>query len=262
MLSSPSFASGSGLSVHIRTTRMDGRLLSYSYISGAAVGIGNDVLEVQQDGNLFVNGKRHAFDVSPPNEFATYPFTKNVIGKKKRIVQYVLNLTDTNIAGTQDIPKDLDTMISPMVITIHANLKTHMLFVKIDGDIYDGIGLLGSPLSGNRLLGRDGITDMSKDWNKYGEEWQVRNKEQKLFREHRAPQYPDLCIYHVSDDYPSKKNNNLRRRLLDEDDISMVTKEAANYACAGFVGVNKDNCVHDVMIVGDLEIAEDPSYGI
>ena len=61
-------------------------------------------------------------------------------------------------------------MIKPMAITIHANLKTHMLFVKIDGDIYDGIGLLGSPLSGNRLLGRDGVTDMSKDWNKYGEE--------------------------------------------------------------------------------------------
>jgi len=232
---------------------MDGKLLSYSHISGAAVGIENNVLEVQQDGNLFVNGKRHVIDVSLPNEFAKYPLTKNVIGKKKRIIQYVLNLTDTNIVDIQDIPKVLDTMIKPMAITIHANLKTHMLFVKIDGDIYDGIGLLGSPLSGNRLLGRDGVTDMSKDWNKYGEEWQVRNKEQNLFQEHRAPQHPDACIYHVSDDYPSKQNHNLRRRLLDDDgdDIGMVTREAANDACAGFVG---DNCVHDVMVVGDLEL--------
>ena len=266
MLSSPSFASGSGLSVHIRTTRMDGKLFSYSYISGAAVGIGNDVLEVQQDGTLFVNGKRHVNnDASLPTEFATYPFTKNMIGKKKKITQYVLNLTDTNIGGFQDKSDALDTMIKSMVITIHANPKTHMLFVKIDGELHDGIGLLGHPLAGNRLLGRDSVTDMSKDWNKYGEEWQVRDTEQKLFQEHRAPQYPNVCIYHASDDdHSKKKTHNLRRRLLHdgEDDKGKVTREAANAVCKDFAGVNKDNCVHDVMVVGDLEVAEDPSYGI
>jgi len=166
MLSSPSFASGSGLSVHIRTTRMDGKLISYSYISGAAVGIGNNVLEVRQgqDRSLFVNGKSHVNnDASLPTEFVTYPITKNMIGKKKKITQYVLKITqyvlkitDTNI-----------TNIKSMVITIHANPKTHMLFVKIDSDIQDGIVTLST---GNRLLGRDSVTDMSKDWNKYGEE--------------------------------------------------------------------------------------------
>jgi len=30
-----------------------------------------------------------------PIEFATYAITKNMIGKKKKITQYVLNLTDT-----------------------------------------------------------------------------------------------------------------------------------------------------------------------
>jgi len=265
MLSSPSFASGSGLSVHIRTTRMDGKLASYSYISGAAVSIGNNILEVQQDGTLLVNGKRHVNnDAFLPTEFATYPFTKNMIGKKKKITQYVLNITDTNIGGVHDKSKDIETMIKPMAIAIHANPKTHMLFVKIDGDIHDGIGLLGNPLAGNRLLGRDGVTDMSKDWNKYGEEWQVRDTEQKLFQERRAPQYPGVCIYQVSDDGHSKKTNNLRRRLLNdgEDDNGKITKEAANAVCEDFVGVNKDNCVYDVMVIGDLEVAEDPSYGI
>jgi len=70
----------SGLSVHIRMTRMDGKLLSYSYKSGAAVGIGSNALKVQQDGTLFVNRKRYAAvhtgdtkinDVSLPTEFAT-----------------------------------------------------------------------------------------------------------------------------------------------------------------------------------------------
>jgi len=244
---------------------MDGGLASYSYISGAAVGIGNNILEVQQDGSLFANGKHYVNNnASLPTEFATYPFTKNMIGKKKKITQYVLNLTDTNIGGVQNKPKDPATMTKPMVITIHVNPKTHMLFVKIDGDIHDGIGLLGNPLAGNRLLGRDRVNDMSKDWNKYGEEWQVRDTESKLFQEHRAPQYPDVCIYHVSDDGLSKKTHHLRRRLLHggEDNNGKVTREAANAVCGDFVGVNKDNCVYDVMVMGDLEVAEDPCYGI
>ena len=139
-------------------------------------------------------------DASLPTEFATYPFTKNMIGKKKKINQYVLTLTDSNIVGDQDKSEHLNTMIESMMITIHANPKTHMLFVKIDGDIHDGIGLLGNPLAGNRLLGRDGVTDMSKDLSKYGEEWQVRDTEQELFQESRAPQYPDVCLYYVSNE--------------------------------------------------------------
>jgi len=177
-----------------------------------------------------------------------------MIGKKKRITQYVLNHIDANIDGVEDKPKDLDAMIKPVTITIRTNPMTRMLFVEIDGDIKDGICLLGKPLADNRILGRDGITDMSKDWNIYGEEWQVRDTEQ----------YPDSCIYYVSDGGQSKKTHHLRRRLLEdrEDNTGMVTREAAKDACADFDGVNKGNCVHDVMVTGDLEVAEDHSYGI
>ena len=102
---------------------------------------------------------------------------------------------------------------------------------------------------------------MIRDWNEYGEEWQVRDTEPKLFQEHRTPQYPDPCIYYVSDHL---KKTHLRRRLLtdSEGDNGVITKEAANDACADYVGVNKENCVQDVMAVGDLEVAEDPSYSI
>ena len=86
----------------------------------------------------------------------------------------------------------------------------------------------------------------------------------KLFQEHRAPQYPDVCIYNVSNDVLSKKTHNLRRRLLHdgEDNNGRVTTEAANAVCEDFVGVNKDNCVYDVMVIRNLEVAEDPSYDI
>lgn len=263
MLSSPSFASGSGLSVHVRTTRMDGRLLSYSYISGAAVAIGHNVLEVQQDGTLIVNGIPYVHEsMSFPTEFATYPFTKNMIGKKKKITQYVLNLSDNNVDSVKDELKDSDFRANPVTITIHANPKTRMLFVKIEGDVQDGIGLLGNPFAKDKLLGRDGVTDMSYDWNTYGEEWQVKDTEPKLFQELRAPQYPETCIYYASDNGHMKKTHNLRRRLLNdaEGGIVMVSKEAANDACADYVDAFKENCIYDVMIMGDLEVAEDPSY--
>ena len=52
-----SFASGLGLEVHIRTTRVDRSVnMAYSYISGAAVRIGSDVLEVLESGMLLING--------------------------------------------------------------------------------------------------------------------------------------------------------------------------------------------------------------
>lgn len=55
---SKSFGFGSGLDVHIRTTRVDNNSkdLDYSYISAAAVKIGDDILEVNEDGDLIING--------------------------------------------------------------------------------------------------------------------------------------------------------------------------------------------------------------
>jgi len=31
-------------------------------------------------------------------------------------------------------------------------------------------------------------------------------------------------------------------------------------AYADYIGVNKENCVHDVMMIEDLEVGEGPSY--
>jgi len=47
MMASKEFADGLGIDVHIRTTRIDNPRMSYSYISGTAVKIGTDILEVQ-----------------------------------------------------------------------------------------------------------------------------------------------------------------------------------------------------------------------
>ena len=174
-----------------------------------------------------------------------------MIGKKKKITQYVLNLTHTD----EDSNKTQDSDLS---ITAHSNPKTPMLFVKIDGDRNDGAGLLGKPYTDGRLLGHDGVTDMSHKCNEYGEEWQARDTEP--FQEHRSPQYPDPCVSFASDEGCTKATHNLRRRLLDDGNNGMIPRDVANDACADYVGVNRENRVHDMMVMGDVEVADDPSY--
>ena len=287
-------SSSSGLAVHIRTTRVDGPLMSYSYISGAAVGVGGtaDVMEVKVDGSLVINGRQYVADkdkkeghgsnskgssgdnIAIPTEFATYPLTKNMIGKRKRIVQYILRLTDddknTNDGNSAQTTANTNSSHNnpPITITIHANPRTKMLYVKIDGDVHDNMGLLGKPDAGDHLWARNGTADLSNDWNAYGEEWQVKDVEPKLFQDqHRSPQHPNPCVYHQTtvtttsrqqQEEDRKMGRHLRRRLVAEE--STVTIEAATDACADFVGVKKEHCVQDVMAIGDLEVADDPAY--
>ena len=50
----------------------------------------------------------------------------------------------------------------------------------------------------DRMLARDGETDLKHQWNALGEQWQVRSNTPKLFQENRAPQYPQGCVYESS----------------------------------------------------------------
>ena len=53
MAKSPSFDNGIGLDVHARTTIIGG---TWSLASNAAIRIGNDILEIQNDGIHYING--------------------------------------------------------------------------------------------------------------------------------------------------------------------------------------------------------------
>ena len=234
LLQSREFSSGAGLDIHIRTTRVDkAKGVSYSYISGVAVKLGSDVLEVMDDGKLIVNGK----PVSNPVNFAGYPISKTFKGKHKKIIIYDLDVT-------------ADKAISKP-IQIRVNTNAGMLFVDISGRFPDSAGLLGPPSDDKRMLARDGETDLFDEWNSFGEEWQVRNDEPKLFQEKRAPQYPQGCVYE------SNESKSLRRRLSMD---SGVTTAEAEAACSGSKGRSKEFCIADVMATGMVDIAEDEFY--
>ena len=238
---SNNFASGSGLDVHIRTTRVNNPHMDYSYISGAAVKIGDDVLEVSDEGELIVNGESMVHGSAGMTFAGLHAITKTMKGSNQRITAYNLDLGND------------------MSIEIRVNAKNGMLFVDMNGSFADSEGLLGAdPKEGKPLLARDGTTDLTNHWNTYGEEWQVNDVDPKLFQDtKRHPQYPESCVYKAE-----KKNSYVRgrgRRLME---TNVVSIEAATDACAH---LEKDHmkafCVDDVMATGDLDLVEDPFYG-
>ena len=258
-----SFASGLGLEIHVRTTRVDRSINAYSYISGAAVRIGSDVVEVLESGMLLINGDDADMQLIKEEEGRGYPalthttpllisgfkIKSSATGTHRRIFIYDLDLGNRNS------------------IQIRANNLTGMLSVDLVGEEFgNSVGLLSGKIAAHpaanaynqgTLLGRgdDGLlmTDSVGYWNSCAESWQIKGTDHKLFRDtNRYPQYPVGCVY-------NKKK--LRRRLLDSSgDDSIVSLEVAMHLCAGKVAKKREYCIFDIMATGDLELVDDPSY--
>jgi hypothetical protein len=82
--------------------------------------------------------------------------------------------------------------------------------------------------SSDAILGRDGVTDYSGNFNSFTEDWQVLNTEQNLFQELHGSQHPAGCVYDASMMMEKKgedfKRPFIRRRLMDRDVVTL--KEA------------------------------------
>jgi hypothetical protein len=253
LMKSVSFSSGKGLDFHIRTTRVEKfNNLMYSYISGAALRIGDDVMEISIDGSLIVNGGRDimsesagAEELNLPIAFAgAYSLTKTLNGTYNRIIHYELDLGNKRY------------------IKIRVNTSTKMIFVQVEGSINDSVGLLGTP-GVKGLYTRDGETDLTSSWNSFGLEWQVNNSDRKLFvNKHRFPQHPQSCSFKVLNKNGENHKKNLRRRILDESPVLVeINVDDAISACADSPdGFKKEFCIQDVMATGLVELAKDPFY--
>jgi hypothetical protein len=95
-------------------------------------------------------------------------------------------------------------------------------------------------------MGRDGFTEY-KNTTDFAEQWQVKDTDEMLFHQVRAPQYPQKCIM------PQAQQANKIRRLT-----ATISKEQAIEACAHWSVNGQDACIFDVMTTGDLEMAEEP----
>ena len=117
-----------GVTVHIRTTRIDHPLISFSFISNAAIKVADNILEVSDDGSLFVNGN----DASEsdmmflPSAFDGFKLIRTTKGTKSNILAYMLDLGQDRF------------------VEIRCNKKTGMLFIDVGGTFSDSEGLLGN----------------------------------------------------------------------------------------------------------------------
>jgi hypothetical protein len=210
LMHSDMFGSGFGMDIHIRTNRRG----QFSYITAAALRIGDEVLEVTgQDGGT------HILNVALPAKIAGHKITYNRHSDVQQTFLVHLHNKQTVVIKTW---RDLVS-----VSIEHGRAE----------DFGDAVGLMGHFASG-QLRGRDG--HVMEDVNAFGQQWQVRENEPKLFQTLQSPQHPQECVMP-----PAKVE---KRRRLGEG----ITEAVAKAACAHVDADDFDFCVYDVMATNDL----------
>jgi hypothetical protein len=216
---------GLGLRVHIRTTRVK----YFSYIEKAAIMIGDDVLEFDNDvENFLLNGLKAA---------------TNQKHHKTRLGGFVVRRDLKALSIRLHEESHIDHHAAK--IDLHTR-KNGFPAVIVDGGnttIFEGsLGLLGSWATGKRLA-RDGMTEMNDaDATAFALEWQVRDNEPMLFEEARHPQYPTTCT-------PPMRMTGSRIGA------SSFQKEAEQ-ACAHWKE-DMEDCIFDVIATRDILVAEE-----
>ena len=212
---------GHDMDIHVRTTISYG----FSFIEQAAIQIGQDILEVAGFDMYAVNGVETPRLFGRAQYLAHYPIYQTRVDKKRYRYDVVLN-PHLNVT--------LRTFKDMVSVSISGGTDTAKYFS-------DSQGLMGS--FHGELLGRDGITAF-RDMNAFGQEWQVTDAEPKLFIADRAPQYPEKCIL------PTPETSGLRRIQGNK------LRHDAMRACAIVGGYKHNDCVQDVVSVGDLSVAK------
>jgi len=228
LLRNNKFENGLGMDIHTRTSKM--RL--WSYVSVAAVRVGEDILEVMggaKENNFWINGVLGKEMISNNNDenneitliatISGYPIYFHQVNNKQRTFVIDLGEEEKIVIGTW-------------------NSFVRIQFENAKSKHFEGsVGLMGSFSEGIRLA-RDNITVL-EDFNVFGQEWQVLQSERKLFHTIEGPQHPTKCAIPSSSEM---------RRSLGESQITLLD---AKKAC---VDVNKDVadlCVFDVMATND-----------
>jgi hypothetical protein len=214
LLHSDKFDNGLGMDIHIRTKHRG----QYSYITTAAVRIGDDILEIiGQDKRYYLNSEAN---VAFPAKIAGYDIT------------YSLR-SDTQQTFLIHLPKEQRVVIKTWYELVSVSIENGN-----EADFGDAVGLMGDYVTGHKRA-RDG--HVMDDVNAFGQEWQVRSDEPKLFQTLKMPQYPQECMM------PPVMLDKRRRRLSEG-----VTEDVAKAACAHVSVDDFDFCVYDVMATNDV----------
>jgi hypothetical protein len=222
LVTSPSFASGLGLEIQIRTEMRH----DWSFIADAALKTGDEVLEVGNRAVYHYNGvlgEKYTKNTELP-ELSGFPVTHFNYGAKRHKFE-----VDLGCKGK-------------VIIKVYNEFLSVAVDDADQDDFGDSVGLMGSFHTGE-LVTREG--KVIEDTNEFGLNWQVRDFERMLFHEAKGPQFPQTC------NMPSPKKIK-RRRLLE----SMVSYKNAEKACADWDEESRESCIFDVLSTGDLAMAD------
>lgn len=212
------------LDIHVRTTiRYD-----YSFISQVAVRLGEHIFEVASWGEYQLDG---ISNVDLPALIDGNPITVDILNDIKKKYKFTIHLEDG---------KAID------IVSFKDYVAVKLVNVT-EEDFYDAAGMMGHFNSGD-MLARDGYTTMDEDPNAFGQEWQVRPKEDGIiFSDAREPQYPQQKCR-----MPAANAIQARDRKLGE---AAVTQEEAKSACSEVASHARADCIQDVLRSRDVDMA-------
>ena len=227
LLLDTTLADGAHLVIHVRSSPFK---KIFSYISEAAVRIGDHVLTIGSGGQHAIDGvpqvvgKTGALVVDESHQ---YPIQSSKAHNKPRHV-YKIHLGN-GPHGKQEID-----------IREYKNWITVTILHPSASNLERSKGLLGRFPDG-ALLGKDGKT-IHTSYDDFGQDWQVPPSDSLLGP---GPFLDSSCA-------PLEALKNRRHRRLEE---SSITRSQAREVCQHW-GNQMEDCINDVLVSGDLEMAD------
>lgn len=241
------FNHGKGLHLHVRTKHVEPKL--WSTFSNIALRIGEDVFELTEDGDYYVNAEKN-------------PSLPMMLSGEHEVSKGIFEHNDKELTAY-----DIDLMNGSYLKIGFFNAK--YLFFEINpilgtDQFSDCVGLSSSwsqiykPHNEEHeiLIGRSGKRYMNGiEAPDFAEEWQVRPEEDgMLFQTKDGPQYPQQCNRspfdvrtgrrHLEELYNQDGGEHHRRAM---DACAHHSKEA-----------HYENCVFDLLVTGDMDFANAP----
>jgi len=221
------FDEGQGLDIHIRTKIVR----FWSYIKTVAIKIGDDILEIEGNGDADDAEARYWMNFEYRGELK--PLGGFAVTQKFQSAykyQYIVDLS-SKYPGQS------------IIVQIYKEF-VRVKFMDGKEEVFGNtVGLMGDYKTG-KTFARDGTTVIN-DFTELGDEWQVLPSEPKLFHEVSHPQFPEQCIH------PEDPRGERKRRL----DESSISVEQAEEACATLKDpLTIKDCVYDILATQDLDM--------
>jgi len=246
----PKFDHNKGLNIHLRTEFVEPN--KWSTIASMAVKIGEDVLEVQNNGSYFLNGV--ALPDLTDSSLSGHELTQ--AGDKSGTRNYfTIDLKDNISLDIKVRNSGKRDSLSFTINGIHEHRNNGGQF------FHDCVGLASTweHPAGNRILvGRSGTAYAKHEAVDFGPEWQVdfTKNDPDLFIEDLARQLPHQeCV-----DSPLQAKDQRHLKKIAEADGGANARQAEK-ACSHLSGNELfDSCYFDVLVSGDVTFAEEPWY--